>query len=101
MIFIDLKKASDTYFYHILLHKMQHYGIDGLEHQRFSSYLDNRRQYCRVNGVTSDTAAISIGAGVISREGLGGGALLAKITVHFGGSAPLEILVLALLFKVY
>ena len=40
---------------------MQHYGIDGLQHQWFSSYHHNRRQCCRENGVTSDTIAISIG----------------------------------------
>ena len=34
---------------------------DGLEHQWFSSYLDNRRQFCKVNSVWSDPAEISIG----------------------------------------
>ena len=61
MIFIDLKKAFDTVDHEILLDKMHHYGIDGLEHQWFSSYLHNRRQCCKVNGVTSDTAEINIG----------------------------------------
>ena len=61
MIFIDLKKAFDTVDHKILLDKMYHYGIDGLEHQWFSSYLHNRRQCCKVNGVTSDTAEINIG----------------------------------------
>ena len=40
---------------------MRLYGIDGLEYQWFSSYLDNRRQFCRVNGVSSDPAKINIG----------------------------------------
>ena len=40
---------------------MHHYGIDGHEHQWFSSYLHNRRQCCKVNGVTSDTVEINIG----------------------------------------
>ena len=61
MIFIDLKKAFDTVEHIILLDKMLHYMIDGLKHKWLSSYLNNRRQYCRVNGVTSDTTAISIG----------------------------------------
>ena len=41
-------------------------------------------------------------AGVISRGAQGGGALLVRILDHFGGAQPpLEILALALLFKVY
>ena len=42
---------------------MRNYGNDGLEHQWFSSYLDNRRQITagRVNGVSSDPALIEIG----------------------------------------
>ena len=61
MIFIDLKKAFDTVNHQILLNKMRNYGIDGLQHQWFSSYLDNRRQFCKVNGVCSNPAEISIG----------------------------------------
>ena len=40
---------------------MRNYGIDGLEPQWFSSYLDNRKQFCKVNGVSSDLAEINIG----------------------------------------
>ena len=41
-------------------------------------------------------------SGVISRGAQGGGAPLVKILDHFGGAQPpLEILALALLFKVY
>ena len=61
MIFIDLKKAFDTVDYQILLNKMRNYGIDGLEYQWFSSNLDNRRQFCKVNGFYYDPAEISIG----------------------------------------
>ena len=64
MIFIDLKKAFDTVDHQILLNKMRNYGIDGLEHQWFSSYLDNHRQFCKVNGVYSDPAEINIGVRV-------------------------------------
>ena len=60
MIFIDLKKAFDTVDHQILLNKMRNYGIDGLEHQWFSSYLENRKQFCKVNGVSSDLAEINI-----------------------------------------
>ena len=61
MIFIDiLKKAFGKGDHEILFDKMYHYGIDGLEHQWFSSYLHNRRQCCKVNGVTSNTAEINV-----------------------------------------
>ena len=38
-------------------HSLEH----GLEHQWFSSYLENRKQFCKVNGVSSDLAEINIG----------------------------------------
>ena len=40
---------------------MQFYGITGLAHIWFSSYLDNRKQYCRVNGTNSSIENIDIG----------------------------------------
>ena len=61
MIFIDLKKAFDTVDHQILLDKMQFYGITGRAHKWFSSYLDNWKQYCRVNGATSSIENIDIG----------------------------------------
>ena len=59
--FIDLKKAFDTVDHQILLDKMQFYGLTGNAHTWFSSYLDNRKQYCRVNGTTSSIENIDIG----------------------------------------
>ena len=56
-----LKKAFDTVYHQILLDKMQFYGITGLAHKWLSSYLDNRKQYCRVNGTTSSIENIDIG----------------------------------------
>ena len=52
-MFIALKKAFDTVDHDILLKKMQEYGISGIEHPWFTSYLQDRRQLCRVNGVSS------------------------------------------------
>ena len=60
-IFIDLKKAFDTVDHDILLAKLRKYGVDNLEFAWFSSYLTNRRQYCRVNGVSSKTEDIRCG----------------------------------------
>ena len=52
--FVDLKKTFDTVDHDILLGKLSHYGITNIEHKWFSSYLGNRRQCCRVNGITSN-----------------------------------------------
>ena len=45
MVFIDLKKAFDTFDHEILIKKLKEYGIIGLENTWFASYLDNRMQY--------------------------------------------------------
>ena len=60
MIFIDLKKAFDTVDHQILLDKMKFYGITGHAHKWLTSYLDDRKQYCRVNGTTSSIENIDI-----------------------------------------
>ena len=51
LIFIDLKKAFDTVHHNILLQKLAKYGVNGLEHDWFASYLNNHKQLCKVNGV--------------------------------------------------
>ena len=61
LIFIDLKKAFDTVDHAILLGKVLKYGIKELEHDWFKSYLANRRQFCRINGVSSKVEEISYG----------------------------------------
>ena len=44
-LFIDLSKAFDTLNHHILLTKLEHYGIRNTELSWFSSYLSDRSQY--------------------------------------------------------
>ena len=56
----------------------------------------------RYTAASFDWGRMSFSPGVISRGAQGGGAPLVKILDHFGGAQPpLEILALALLFKVY
>ena len=60
-LFLDLSKAFDTINHSILLSKLPHYGIVGLENMWFKSYLQHRRQTVYVNGVFSDIQAIKLG----------------------------------------
>ena len=61
LIFIDLKKAFDTVDHNILLQKLAKYGVNGLEHDWFASCLNNRKQFCKVNGVSSSISYINCG----------------------------------------
>ena len=53
-IYIDLKKAFDTVPHGILLSKLQHCGIRGKSLNWFKSYLIDRKQFTKVNGISSD-----------------------------------------------
>ena len=60
MVFVDLKKAFDTVDHQILCGKLESYGVLHRELTWFGSYLSNRVQYCRVNGVDSQIENIDI-----------------------------------------
>ena len=60
-IYLDLQKAFDTVNYDILLHKLSYYGIRGVMHNWFKSYLIGRKQFTFVNGVASKPCELLCG----------------------------------------
>ena len=61
VVFIDLKKAFDTANHVILIQKLSHYGVSGRELVWFKSYLQDRKQCCKVNEHTSKIANVNCG----------------------------------------
>ena len=61
LISIDLKKAFDTFDHEVHCQKLEHYGVVGKELSWFKSYLSNRKQYFRINGVDSSINEINVG----------------------------------------
>ena len=49
-MFLDLKNAFDIVDPDILLAKLSLYGIVGVSHNWFSTYLTGRQQYCHISG---------------------------------------------------
>ena len=45
----------------LYLKKLEKYGIKGLENDWFNSYLTNRKQFCRINEVSSKTEDVNCG----------------------------------------
>ena len=58
-IFIELKKAFDTINHLILLTKLEHYGVRGVVHDWFKSYLSQGKQF--VNGHNSVSLQVTCG----------------------------------------
>ena len=60
-VFIDLKKAFDTVDHEILCQQLKLYGVQQRELSCWESYLTDRKQFCRVNGVDSTIEDIEAG----------------------------------------
>lgn len=60
-VFLDLAKAFDTVSTKILLKKLQYFGIRGLSHDWFKSYLTNREQLIKIESVKSATLPVNYG----------------------------------------
>ena len=60
-IYVDLQKAFDTVNHDILLYKLFNYGIRGVVHDWFVSYLSRRQQFVQVDTVMSSIAKITCG----------------------------------------
>ena len=60
-IFLDLSRAFDTVDRGVLLEKLQKYGIRGMALNLLRSYLQDRSQSVRINGVTSDQRENNLG----------------------------------------
>ena len=60
-IFVDLKKAFDSFNHKILLEKLEQLGIRGIPNKLIESYLTNRYQYVQINDSKSNLRSINCG----------------------------------------
>ena len=69
VIFVDLKRAFDKVDHQVLIQKLARYSFRSSELVWFKSYLSNRSQFTRVNGV--DSKVQNVGKGVPQGSCLG------------------------------
>ena len=60
-VFLDLTKAFDTINHRVLLHKLEYFGIRGIAHDWFSSYLKNRSMQTAIKNKLSTSKLINLG----------------------------------------
>ena len=61
LVALDLRKAFDTVDHGIMLEKLRYYGVAGVEHDWFVSYLQERFQVCSVYNNLSEPKRITCG----------------------------------------
>ena len=59
-MYIDFSKAFDTVQHSILIHKLEHYGINR-PLQLLNSYLSNRKQFCKIEENLSEQLDVTCG----------------------------------------
>ena len=60
-IFVDFQKAFDTVDHHILLKKLEYYGVRRISNKWFALYLSNRKQFVSINSCKSNLADVKYG----------------------------------------
>ena len=60
-IFVDFQKVFDTVDHHILLKKVEYFGVRRISKKWFASYLSSRKQFVSINGYKSNLADIKCG----------------------------------------
>ena len=60
-VMLDLSKAFDTIDHKILIKKLERYGVRGICLDWFISYLENRKQFVKIDGSESGCAKINCG----------------------------------------
>lgn len=61
VVFIDLRRAFELVNRNILLQKLERYGLKGVVIKWFKSYLNNRTQRVKFNGMLSDPIDVKVG----------------------------------------
>jgi hypothetical protein len=61
VVFLDLRRAFELVNRDILIKKMEWYGIKGVVLSWFKSYLENRTQKVKFNGILSDPIDVKLG----------------------------------------
>jgi hypothetical protein len=89
-LFLDLRKAFDVCSHTILLRKLRKYGINGIAHEWFSSYLKDRKQRVDIDGHLSTESIFNIS--VIQGSILGPILFLIYINDLYNASALLKLM---------